>query len=227
MRSGRTLLPGGAVLFDLDGTLIDSAAVTAAAIGETLAAFGRTISVAQVVAAMGTGLPLRRWFMEDLRLAESEAEAVYRRYVRTIIARADLVQPMPGAGELLHALKERARPIAVVTTRLVEIAQPMIAAAGWTNYFALIVGQDTAARPKPAPDPALYALQALGAAPGRSAFVGDTESDMRCGRDAGLAMVIGLTGVCSPEALHAAGATYLCAGLPEVQALLAGGLAQP
>jgi HAD superfamily hydrolase (TIGR01509 family) len=222
MLPARMLPSHGAVLFDLDGTLIDSTAVTAAAIGETLAAFGRTIDRAEVVAAMGTGLPLRRWFMEDLGLAEGEAEAAYRRYVRTIIARAGLVQPMPGAGDLLRALNSRAVPMAVVTTRLGEIAQPMLAAAGWTGYFTLIVGQDTAARPKPAPEPALFALNALGAAPERSAFVGDTVSDMRCGRDAGLAVVIGLTGVCSEEALRAAGATHVCAGLSAVQALLTG-----
>ena len=216
----RTRLPGGAVLFDLDGTLIDSTPVTAAAIGETLAAFGRTISVAEVAAAMGTGLPLRRWFMEGLGLEEDEAEAAYHHYVDTIVARAGLVQPMPGAVDLLRALNGRAVPMAVVTTRLVQIAQPMIAAVGWTDYFALIVGQETAARPKPAPDPALFALDALGAARERSAFIGDTESDMRCGRDAGLATVIGLTGVCSREALLAAGATYVCAGLAEVQTLL-------
>jgi len=68
-----------AVLFDLDGTLVDSAAMTAAAIIETLASFGGSVTVEQIRA--NGGRPLRSWFTAQLALAPELAEAAYWRYV--------------------------------------------------------------------------------------------------------------------------------------------------
>ena len=137
-----------------------------------------------------------------------------------IKSRASHSNPMAGAGALLMRLHAARVPMAIVTTRLLEIALPIIVGARWTDYFGVVVGQDTAARPKPSPDPALHALEALGVTPERAALVGDSEGDMICGATAGVRLLIGLAGGCSPATLQAAGATHVCSNLVEVEALL-------
>ncbi|HTE87026.1 MAG TPA: HAD family hydrolase [Dehalococcoidia bacterium] len=207
-----------AVLFDLDGTLIDSAAVTAAAIIETLADFGCCVTLEQIQA--NGGRALRGWFTGDLDLAPDVAEAAYWRYVDTMTARAAISSPMPGAGPLLEALQRRGVPMALVTNRLTRIVLPIIQAAGWSGYFTVIVGQETAARTKPAPDPALYALEALGVPAGRAALIGDSEAGIRCGASAGIGLLIGLADERVAPTLTEAGVTHICRTLDEVRNIL-------
>jgi HAD superfamily hydrolase (TIGR01549 family) len=207
------------VLFDLDGTLVDTAEQTQAAIIETLAAFDRRVTVEQIRANGGS--PLRGWFSNALGLSPDTAEKAYRAYVELIKSRASLARPMAGAEELLVALRERRMPLAVVTNRLTEIALPILEAAGWLGSFAAIVGQEVAARTKPSADPAIYALESLEVEARDAAFVGDSEADMACGAAAGIRLLIGLEGETPALALRNAGATHVCANLIEVQALLA------
>jgi HAD superfamily hydrolase (TIGR01509 family) len=209
-----------AVLFDLDDTLVDTAALTTAAIIETLATAGCVVAPEQIDQHRTTGRPLRGWFTDDLGLPIAVAEAAYWSYVETIKSRAALTNPMAGADVLLKRLHATGMPMAIVTTRLLEIALPIVSAAGWLDYFRLIVGQETAARPKPAPDPALHALEALGVDPARAAFIGDTESDMLCGAAAGIGLLIGLAGERPTDALYAAGAMHVCTSLAEIGGLL-------
>jgi phosphoglycolate phosphatase-like HAD superfamily hydrolase len=149
-----------AVLFDLDGTLIDSAEPTAAALMDAVASTGKTLTRRQLAAH--TGGPLRDWLATQLQIPSAGVEALYRDYVERIKARAGQMVALDGAGSLLCRLHAAAVPLAIVTTRLLEIAIPIVEAQGWSGYFQLIVGQETAPRPKPAPDPALYALEAPG-----------------------------------------------------------------
>jgi HAD superfamily hydrolase (TIGR01509 family) len=204
----------------LDDTLVDTAATTHSAIIETLTAVDCAVTAEQINAHRITGLPLRAWFTGELGLPMTVAEAAYWAYVETIKSRAAESSPMPGAEALLMRLHAAGVPMAIVTTRLLEIALPIVTAAGWTNYFRLVVGQDTAARPKPSPDPALHALEALGVTPARAALVGDSEGDMICGTAAGVGLLIGLIGGCSGETLQTAGATHVCSTLQEVEELL-------
>jgi len=207
-----------AVLFDLDGTLIDTADLTSAAIIESAAAVGQELTLQQL--ANHTGGPLREWLAAQLALATEAVDALYWDYVEGIKSRADQMLALDGADALLRRLDAAGIPLALVTTRLLEIARPILAAQGWSRYFQVVVGQETAARPKPAADPALYALQVLGVPPLGSAFVGDTEADIRCARAAGIGTAIGLTGTRPAGTLTAAGATHVCTSLAEVEALL-------
>jgi HAD superfamily hydrolase (TIGR01549 family) len=206
------------VLFDLDGTLVDTAEMTATTIIETLAGFGCRVTVEQVRA--NGGRPLRGWFSDELSLPADIADAAYWRYVDTITERAGLSVPLSGAFELLVQLKSHGIPIAVVTNRLTRIALPIISAAGWEQLIDAVVGQETAPRTKPAPDPAQHALAAIGVSAGNAAYIGDTEADMACAAAAGIAIRIGLAGETSADLLSAAGATHIARSLEAAAAAL-------
>ena len=89
-----------------------------------------------------------------------------------------------------------------------------------TGHFITVIGRDTTAHPKPAPDGALHALAALEVAPATAAFVGDPEFDMEAATNAEIAVRIGLTGARSRDQLMASGATHVIDTLTEVDAIL-------
>ncbi|MCY4640632.1 MAG: HAD-IA family hydrolase [Chloroflexi bacterium] len=218
--------PPRAVLLDLDGTLLDSLGSVAEAMVETLGRHGHRVTRAEVLAVLGHSLPQVITDLtalprdEALRVADDYRALYYDRYYRR-------AEPCPGAGALLAGLGAAAVPLALVTSRRERYAHFVLAHLGWTAHFPVVVGQDTAAAPKPDPAPVLHALAALGADAAGSAFVGDTNEDMAAARDAGVGMVVGLTHIRRPEELRASGATHLAAGLDAVGALLGLPLAVP
>jgi phosphoglycolate phosphatase len=126
-----------------------------------------------------------------------------------------------GAGALLEALHEAGLRLAVVTNKRDEGARLMTEIQGWRHLFEVVHGRESGA-PKPEPEAALAALRVLGVPPSEAAFVGDTEFDMNCGRDAGLPFVIGLVGSRDAEKLRAEGATHIVHSLSEVAPILLG-----
>ena len=208
------------VLFDLDGTLADSEPLIAQAVSESCAAFGHTVLPEQVAARIGPPMPVMLQSLLPIDL--DEALAIYDEYQRlyngTFVPRT---QPLPGAVALLDALRARDVPMAVVTNKNELGGKVLVEAMGWTSRFEVVVGMDTAAQAKPAPDPALHALAVIGATVAEAAFVGDSEADMGCGAAAGMAAVIGIAGPRKRDALVAAGGTHMVEDLSGVSALLA------
>lgn len=209
-----------AVLFDLDGTLADSEPLIAQAVSESCAAFGYSVRPEQVRERIGPPMPVMLQSLLPIDLAEALAiyEDYQARYNGTFVPRT---QPLPGAIELLDALRGRGAPMAVVTNKNEIGGKTLVEALGWTSRFAVVVGMDTAAKAKPAPDPAIHALAVIGATPGEAVFVGDSEADMGCGAAAGMRAVIGIAGLRKRDALAAAGGTHLVDDLRGVSALLA------
>jgi HAD superfamily hydrolase (TIGR01509 family) len=211
--------PPAAVLFDLDGTLIDSLTSMAEALVETLAARGHSVSVEAIVAGFGPRfedvvVSVGRVSPDEaIEVADAYRELYYGTYAHRAL-------PLPGADALIDQLTSIEVLLALVTSRREDNAHTMLAYRGWTARFPVVVGHDTAAEAKPHPAPALHALAALDVEAGAAAFVGDTAQDMACGRDAGIATVVGLTHIRSAEELRAAGATHVASDLAAVGALL-------
>lgn len=208
------------VLFDLDGTLTDSEGQVAAAIAATLRTFGHTVTADQAIAVLGPPLRPMLEALTGETLSDADEQAMRTEYLRHYHATLGQVRPLPGAVTLLDALAAAGVPLAVVTNKREDSAHDQVAAMGWAERFATVIGADTAAAAKPAPDPALEALRRLGLSAPEVAFVGDMEADMACARAAGIPLRIGLIMVRAADVLNAAGATAVCPDLHGVRRLL-------
>lgn len=210
-----------AVLFDCDGTLADSEPMISSSLVDALRDLGYETTAEAVRRVIGP--PLSE-MAESLvgSLTPEQHTQLHERYFHHAIPRRPDVRPLPGAQALLDALREHGLPLAMVTNKIERSTAAQIVQFGWEGRFGAVVCADSVPNPKPAPDPAVEALRRLAVAPARAAFVGDTESDTHCARKAGIAMIIGLTGTRSADALLAAGATHVVHSLDEVLPLLLG-----
>lgn len=211
-----------AVLFDLDGTLSDSEPFVAAALQRTLHTFGFDVTRERVIEELGPPLQPMLEMLAQTRFDPAQLDAMRDEYLRHYNATIAHIEPLPGAVALLDALRAQGIAVALVTNKREEGAHEQLAAMGWTDRFAAVIGADTAGAPKPDAAPAREALRRLGTSAGNAAFVGDMEPDMACASAAGLPWRIGYTRARTPAALRAAGATHLCAHLDEVAAVLLG-----
>ena len=156
---GALARPPAAVLFDLDGTLIDSVTSMADALVETLAARGRAVTVEAIVAAFGP--PFEEVIASVAGVSLEEAADIAAAYGPVYYGRyAHLALPLPGADALIERLASVEVSLALVTSRREDNAHSMLAHRGWTERFPVVVGHDTAAAAKPHPAPALHALAA-------------------------------------------------------------------
>ena len=207
------------VIFDLDGTLADTEPLVLGCMLETINAYGHGVDQALLMQYIGPPLPVMLFNM--LGLSAEEAQPIYLEYLRRY--EADYMpqtRPLPGAEHLLDSLRTAHVPLAVVTNKREDAGRKTVELLGWTERFVTIIGADTASDPKPHPAPLLHALSLLDGEPGTSAMVGDTESDMGAGRNAGFAGVIGIVGVRDAEFLRESGATDVAISLDGVRRLL-------
>jgi pyrophosphatase PpaX len=181
-----------AVLFDLDGTLIDSVPLIVASMRHAFEGHANAPADADWVAMIGTPLEgmIRRWAADA-----ADAERLKERYKQHQWAHHDaMVKAFPGVPGLLAALEARGIPMAVVTSKLQASAQRSLRHLGLDRHFRSVVGLEATARHKPDPEPVRHAMAALGADPAGTAFVGDSPHDVRAGNAAGVATVAGLWG---------------------------------
>jgi HAD superfamily hydrolase (TIGR01509 family) len=211
-----------AVLFDLDGTLVDSLLAIGTAMSAALKEFGHHIDVATIIPQIGAPMPVLA--AELTGASEDEAEQINERYLSLYYD--DFIQtikPFDGATELLDRLSAAGIALGVVTNKIEHGAHMMVEIQGWKPTFDVVVGRDTTARPKPWPDGTLHGLQVLGATPDQAALVGDTDFDMGAGRDAGLRYNLGMLGARDEERLRKAGAMHVFETLSAVGDLLLDG----
>jgi 2-phosphoglycolate phosphatase len=215
-------VPPRAVLFDLDGTLVDSLPTIGAAVVAALREFGHEFDVETIIPLIGAPMPVL--IAELTGASEDEAEQINQRYLSLYYDEfIQRTRPFDGATELLDRLLTAGISIGVVTNKNEYGAHMMVELQGWKAAFAVVVGRDTTARPKPWPDGTLHGLEVLNATPAQAALVGDTEFDMGAARDAGLRYSLGMLGARDEARLREAGATHVLDTLPAAGDLLLGG----
>jgi len=206
-----------AVLFDLDGTLVDSAPDIAAAVNELLA--GRDLlplRVDRVKTMIGDGvrkLVERAFAASGAPLAGSALEEanrlmapIYRRHL------TGLTRLMPGAKEVLTHFRLNDIAMGVVTNKPQLLTREILLHFHLTEYLGAIVGGDAVTYLKPAPDALLLALAQLGVEPGDALMVGDSSGDVGAARAAGMPVVL-LRGGYTQVPVEELGADIVCDSL--------------
>lgn len=215
--AGRPFRSPKAVLFDLDGTLVDSAPDITAAVNELLA--GRDLPplrLDQVKAMIGGGIRklVERAFAASgtplLGSALDEANRVMAPiYRRHLTGRTRL---MPCVREVLTHLHLSGIAMGVVTNKPQLAAREILLHFGLTDYLGAIVGGDAVTYLKPAPDALLLALDRLQVEPRDTLMVGDSSADMAAARAAGMAVIL-LRGGYSQIPVEELGADLVCDSL--------------
>jgi len=203
-----------AILFDLDGTLVDSAPDIAAAVNELLAGRGLPpLGVGQVKAMIGGGVGklVERAFAASgsplvgsaLEEANRDMAPIYRRH---LTGRTRL---MPGVREVLTHFHLNGIAMGVATNKPQLAAREILLYFGLTEYLGAIVGGDAVTYLKPAPDALLLALDQLRVEPHNALMVGDSSGDVGAARAACMPVVL-LRGGYTQIPVEELGADLVC-----------------
>jgi phosphoglycolate phosphatase len=209
-----------AVLFDLDGTILDTAADLASAANAMLAQVGRvTLPEAQIRDYIGRGVQnLVTRSLEATGGASAQeaasALAVFERHYLAGIA--DRTRPYPGVLEGMEALARAGIPMGCVTNKAARFTEPLLERTGLMRFLGVVVSGDTVANKKPHPEPMLHAAVKLGVAPGETLMVGDSLNDVASARAAGCPVVVVPYGYREGLAIEALGADAVVASVVEV-----------
>lgn len=189
----------GCALFDLDGTLVDSAPDLAAAVDQMLAHLGRSpagLANVRHWVGNGSGVLVRRALARQIDWAPptakddalySDAMAMFYHAYQQLNGQQAMV--FDGVTDCLVHLKALGCRMAVVTNKPDQFVAPLLQQTGLAHYFDVIVGGDTLAVKKPDPAPLLHAMQQLGGTRGTTVMVGDSAADVSAARAAGIPCV--------------------------------------
>ena len=180
-----------AVLFDLDGTLIDSAPDLAGAGNDMRVARGlEPYPLAHFRPMVGAGARgiVGRAF--DIGPQDEHFAALKDEFLQRYEARmTELTRVFPDMLPVLDVLNANALPWGIVTNKATRFSEPLVRALGLMDRAATLVCGDTTAHSKPHPAPLLEAARRIGAVPGHCVYIGDDLRDVQAGRAAGMATV--------------------------------------
>lgn len=179
-----------AVVFDLDGTLIDSARAIRDLTARVMERLGLPpTDTAETRRLVGRGV---RAFWTDALAARNAADRLEEAlaFFEPLYAAAPAAAspPFPGAGAALAALRDAGHILAICTNKPDAPTRHVIEGHGWGGHFAAIVAGDTLAERKPDPAPLRHAIAATGAR--RAVFVGDSEIDAATAEAAGVPLLL-------------------------------------
>lgn len=181
-----------AVLFDLDGTLVDSIDLLVTSMEFAFDGRTRRPPVDEWVAMIGTPLDTMLAHWAD---GPDDVQALRARYREFQFAHHDAkTRAYPGAVETVRALHASGVRLAVVTSKLEVGARRSLGFVGIEDCFTAVVGIDHTVRHKPEPEPVLHALRLLDVSTTRAVFIGDSTHDMYAGRAAGVTTAAALWG---------------------------------
>jgi phosphoglycolate phosphatase len=183
------------VLFDLDGTLVDSAVDLLNALNRIVADEGGAplpLAAIRPVVSKGARAMLAVAFPErDADARELLVAPFLARYAEAV---AHFSTPFEGVAEVLVAIESAGARWGIVTNKPLYLARGVVDTMGWRERCAVLIGGDSLPRKKPEPDQLFLACDTLGVAAPQCVYVGDDERDIVAARDAGMASVAALWG---------------------------------
>lgn len=217
-----------AVVFDLDGTLVDSPRAIVEAFTEAFRSMGVRAPDASAVRAT-IGLPLEHAFGKLLGAPPDDDRVTrgvkqYQAAFREIVLPAASRLVFPGVADGLAALRRRDVALAVATSKFHASAEALLGSAGLRDFFGVVLGADEVTRPKPDPEMGRLILERIGVPAGRAAMVGDTTHDLLMARAVGMRSIGVTYGVHSRRELLSAEPSWLADSFDDVLACVTDGL---
>lgn len=207
------------VVFDLDGTLVDSVGLIVASFQH---AFRTVLGAAEDEERIRgwIGQPLIRAFRE---VSADRADELLATYLAWNLAHTEaLIRRYDGIDRLLGTLVASGVRLGAATSKLRAPAELAARLAGLTDHLGVLVAMEDTERHKPDPEPLLFALERLGARPQDAVYVGDAVVDVEAARRAGMAAVAVTWGAGTKVALEAAGPDVLADSVDALLATLLG-----
>ncbi len=207
------------VLFDLDGTLIDSIDLILTSYHHTMAAHGLpALPDAEWLAGVGTPLRVQ---LGRFASTPEEMDALIATYREFNLGNHDrMVRPFPGVSDMVSAIRAAGMETGVVTSKAREGTRRGLRLVGLEEEFDVLVCVDDVVHPKPHPEPVLTAVARLGADPATTIYIGDSVHDMHSGRAAGVLTGGALWGPFPQSDLEPAFPTVWFAGPKDVEVWL-------
>jgi pyrophosphatase PpaX len=186
------------ILFDFDGTLVDSVRLIIESFHHTMRAHGLEPRP-DAFWIEGLGTPLRVVFraFTDEATEVQRMIATYREW--NFAHHDEMVRAYPGAVEAVRAAKRQGSRLGIVTSKNRHGLERGLSLCGFDGLFDELVTSDDLEASKPSPEPVLVVLERLGAQPAHALFVGDSPHDIAAGRDAGTETAACLWGPFSRE----------------------------
>lgn len=186
-----------AVLFDLDGTLLDTAADISLALNRAIAEFGwDPVAASDTRNLIGRGGPMLVQRAAELQRRSLDTatqtaivERFFHHYGELQATDESAARPFPGATEGLRGLHEAGLRTAIVTNKQQRFAISLAKRLGLAPWVDVYVGGDTCVRRKPDPMPVLFACESLRVAPTEALMVGDSINDVMAARAAGVPVI--------------------------------------
>jgi len=180
-----------AVIWDLDGTLVDSAPDLASALNAVLDKRGFfTLTTDEVRPMIGNGVPklVERGFNAvGMRPDQAQLDGLVAMFVEEYRACATQhTRPYPGIVEVLEDIRGMNIPMGICTNKPESFTRQILEGLGLNVYFSSVVGGDTTGKRKPDPEPVFACLRGLVAEPALSLMIGDSVHDVRAAKAAGV-----------------------------------------
>lgn len=210
------------ILFDLDGTLIDSIELILSSMRYAFAKLARTAPTDEEWSA-GIGIPLftmfRRYSVDD-----TDQKALIAAYREHQFAHHDrLVRCYDDVIDTVRALRARGHLMGIVTSKSEYLAMRGLAHVGLARYMDTIVGCDASSRHKPDPEPVRIALHRLDCPPENALFVGDSVHDVLAGNAAGVTTIAALWGAFKREDMEPGKPSHWLTTISDLPAILSDG----
>jgi phosphoglycolate phosphatase len=185
------------VLYDLDGTLLDTAADIGLALNRAVAEFGWTpVAESNVRRMIGRGAQIlvERAAQAQQRTLDQAAclsvvERFFHHYGELEERNESVAQPYPGVMDALQRLDDAGLRSAVVTNKQRRFAVELLQRLGLSRWISVIVGGDSCERRKPDPQPLLFACESLRLQPSQVLMIGDSINDVQAARAADIGVI--------------------------------------
>ncbi len=196
-------LPTQAILFDLDGTLLDSAmglAQAANLMRQTRGFFPLAVDVYRPFISQGAKSLV--WcalagIKPELSSADQVSEALRQEFFDHYDHTYQEYELFPGIEDLIIQIRHRHCPWGIVTNKIERFTKPLIASCPLLSRAQVVISGDTTAYPKPHPEPLLEAARRLGVPPEACTYIGDDERDILAGQAAGMRTIVAAYGYLS------------------------------